>query len=350
MYSIPRGSIRKKGPSPNRSFAGTGRSRRTRISVVQEGNISRLIHAVVTWAYRRRALVMGAAFCLLAVSAEGVRRLSFDTNILTLLPRDGRVIPAFHAFLSEFGSLDYLYVVFTAPDGYAIADYGDRIDAWTHELRGAPEIDRVDGGVRDRLRDFEWLADRQLLLLDERTLERALDRLRPDGLNAAVAKARDLLTLPSPDVADLVRHDPAGLYELTREAVGGRAPIARSEGEYLTPDGSSRLIIAHPNRPPYNADFSRALDARLRSIAARQSDTSLPPLRVEFAGGHRIAVETEAFIRRESIVNTVGALALILPLLFLLFRSPWLVAVGSLPSALSLIVVLGLFGFAGASL
>ena len=317
---------------------------------MQEGNISRLIHAVVTWAYRRRALVVGAAFCVLAVSAEGARRLSFDTNVLTLLPRDGRVIPAFRSFLSTFGSLDHLYVVFTAPDGSAIADYSDRIDTWTHQLRGAPEIDRVDAGVPDRLRDFGWLADRQLLLLDERRLERALDRLRPDGLNAAVAKARELLTLPAPSVADLVRHDPAGLYELTREAFGGRPPIAASESGYVTPDGSSRLIIAHPSRPPYDADFSRALDARLRIIAAEQSETSLPPLSVEFAGGHRIAVETEAFIRRESIVNTVGALALILPLLYLLFRSPWLVAVGSLPSALSLIVVLGLFGFAGVTL
>ena len=35
-------------------------------------------------------------------------------------------------------------------------------------------------------------------------------------------------------------------------------------------------------------------------------DEPLPPLQVEFAGGHRIAVETEAVVRRESIFNTVG--------------------------------------------
>ena len=49
-------------------------------------------------------------------------------------------------------------------------------------------------------------------------------------------------------------------------------------------------------------------------------------------------------MRRESIVNSVGSLALILPLLFLVFRSLWLVAVGSLPSALSLVLVLGALG------
>jgi predicted RND superfamily exporter protein len=310
----------------------------------------------VTWAFRRRGLVVGAAFCVLAVSAEGARRLSFDTDVLTLLPHGGRVIPAFRSFLSTFGSLDQLYVVFTAPDGYAIADYGDRIDAWTDRLRKAPEIDRLDAGIPDRSRDFGWLADRQLLLLHDERLDRALDRLQPEGLTAAVAKTRDLLTLPSSRVSDLVRQDPAGLFEITREAFGERALTAVSEDGYVTPDGSSRLIVAHPTRPPYDAEFSRALDLRLRTIAAEQKadekdeDASFPPLRVQFAGGHRIAVETEAFVRRESIMNTVGSLALILPLLYLLFRSPWLVAVGSLPSALSLIAVLGAYGFAGVTL
>ena len=204
MYSIPRGSIRKKGPRPNRSFAGTGRSRRTRISVVQEGNISRLIHAAVTWAYRRRALVVGAAFCALAVSAEGARRLSFDTNVLTLLPRDGRVIPAFFSFLSTFGSLDHLYVVFTAPDGSAIADYSDRIDTWTQQLRGAPEIDRVDAGFPIRDSDA-WRSAAHAL--DERRLERALKGFAPTDQRCRCQGARD------PHAADrtwrdLVRHDP----------------------------------------------------------------------------------------------------------------------------------------------
>ena len=35
----------------------------------------------------------------------------------------------------------------------------------------------------------------------------------------------------------------------------------------MTPDGRSRLVIARPKRPPYDAEFSRALDARLTAIA-----------------------------------------------------------------------------------
>ena len=92
---------------------------------------------------------------------------------------------------------------------------------------------------------------------------------------------------------------------------------------------------------------------RAAAAAERQDapdDEPLPPLRVEFAGGHRVALETEALVRRESIVNTLRSLALILPLLFVIFRSLWLVGVGALPTTLSLAVVLGVFGFLGTRL
>ena len=287
---------------------------------------SSLIRTIVIGSGRRRALVVGGTICVLAASIAGVLRLSFDTDVLSLLPRDGRVIPAFRKFLARFGSLDQLYVVFSAPEGQSIADYGDQIDAWVAALRAAPEITRVDAGVVDQTRDFGWLADRQLLLLGDGPLDEAFRRLRPGGLEAAVAARRELLGVPSPAIAELVQQDPAGLYDLLRDALGGSQAglnIGVSQDGYVTFDGRSRLVIAYPKRPP---------------------------LRVEFAGGHRIAVETEAFVRRESIMNTLGSLALILPLLYIVFRSPWLVAVGALPSALSLIVVLGLLGFSGVTL
>lgn len=299
----------------------------------------------------------------LALAAEGTRRLSFDADILSLLPHDSPVIQSFRMFLARFGSLDQLYVVFTAPDGHAISEFGDDIDAWIDALRRAPEIARVDAGVVDRGRDFGWLADHQLLVLHGHALDEALHRLTPEGMQIAVAARRELLTVPSPDVADLVRQDPAGLFDLLRESLGGtqaRFAIGVNSDGYVTKDSRSRLIIARPKRPPYDNEFSRALDARLRAIDAsastaarvhaREDDDQRPPLQVEFAGGHRIAVETETVVKRESILNTVGALAVILPLLFITFRSLWLVAVGSLPTGLSLVIVLGALGFAGARL
>ncbi len=323
-----------------------------------------LVSGIVGFAHRRRLLVLGAVFCALLVALDGARYLSFDSDVLSLLPQNSRVIQSFRDFLARFGSLDQLYVVFTAPEGRAISEYGDEIGGWVDRLRAAPEISRVDAGVVDRSRDFSWIADHQLLVLRDRSLDEALRRLRRDGLRDAVAARRELLTVPSADVAALIRQDPAGLLDLVKESVGGAQAgfgMGVSADGYVTRDGHGRLVIARPRRPPFDAEFSRALDARLRDIDASIRGGAAPsregadedpraPLRIELAGGHRIAVETEAFVRRESIMNTVGSLALILPLLFLAFRSVWLVAVGPLPSGLSLVFVLGALGFVGTKL
>jgi predicted RND superfamily exporter protein len=102
---------------------------------------------------------------VLGLSAIGARRVAFDADVLSLLPHDGRVIPAFRRYLASFGSVDQLYVVFTAPVDHGIAEYAEVIGDWVDRLRQAPEIAQVDAGVADGTRNFAWLADRELLLL-----------------------------------------------------------------------------------------------------------------------------------------------------------------------------------------
>ena len=131
-----------------------------------------------------------------------------------------------------------------------------------------------------------------------------------------------------------------------------RSPDSRSvvsQDGYVTADGRRRLVIARPAKPPYDTAFSHALFDRLETIRRERAATApranrmttRPPLDVQFAGGHRIALEAEAVVKRESIINGAGSLALILPLLLVVFRSLRLVAIGALPSALSFLIVLG---------
>ena len=82
---------------------------------------SSLIRTVVIGSERRRALVVVGTICVLAASIAGALRLSFDTDVLSLLPRDSRVIQSFRDYLARFGSLEGLYVVFTSPDGHPIS-------------------------------------------------------------------------------------------------------------------------------------------------------------------------------------------------------------------------------------
>lgn len=319
-----------------------------------------MFERVVTWAHRRRVLVLAGAACLVAVSLLGFRRLTFDADVIGLLPASGRAVPAFRTYLERFGTLDDLYVVFTAADGHEIGDYADEIDQWADALRAAPEIQRVDTGRFDESRDWSWLADRELLLLGEPTLRQALDRLRPEGMPAALDARRALLNLPSPEITALVRDDPFGLHDLLRTQLAAGQPmpgLGQPGAGYVTADRRRQLIIARPGMPPYDTGFSRRLFARLDQITveqarrpARADGEPRPPLQVQFAGGHRIALETEAVVRRESILNGLGSLGLILPLLYGVFRSLRLVVIGALPSAAALLIVLGGLGFAGATM
>jgi predicted RND superfamily exporter protein len=314
-----------------------------------------VIRAILRWAHARRAVVLTAAAILAAVSAWSLRRLNFDANILHLMPRDGVAVPAFRDYLERFGSLDYLYVIVDAPEGQTIDDYADTVDALTAALRRVPEIERVDAGPRDRARDWRYLSERVLLLVAPST-PGVLDRFDRARMPAQLAATRELLSLPGPEVAELVRADPLGLLVLLRERLAGAASgmkLDASSGAYVSADGRSRLVLARPRRPPFDTAFGRALYASLdgveREVAKAHAGAApdLPMPRIRFAGGHAIALEMHGMMRAESIWNALGALVVILPLLYFAFRSPWLVAVGAVPSALSMLVVMAAYAWLG---
>ena len=143
---------------------------------------------VVTWAHRRRVLVLAGAALFVALASAGLPRLTFDPDVLRLLPTTGRAVPAFRDYLQTFGTLDDLYVVFSTVEGEDIRDDAEEIDRWIEALRAAPELQRVDSGQIDGTRDWSWLADRQLLLFDEVRLPQAVARLQPSGMPASTRR------------------------------------------------------------------------------------------------------------------------------------------------------------------
>ena len=314
-----------------------------------------MIRRILRWAHARRAVVLAAATLLAIASALSLRRLTFDANVLHLLPKDGVAVPAFREYLEQFGSLDYLYVIVDAPEGTSIDEYDATIEALVAKLRAAPEIAHVDAGPRDRARDWRYLSDRVLLLVAP-TTPGVLDRFDRAGITAQLATTRELLSLPSAEMADLVKADPLGLLISLRDRLAGAASgmkLDASSGAYVSSDGKSQLILARPRRPPFDTVFGAALFARLRTIEAEvakvhadaNDGTAMPKIR--FAGGHAIALEMHGMMRDESTWNAIGALVVILPLLYFAFRSPWLVAVGAVPSALAVLVVMAAYAWLG---
>ena len=144
--------------------------------------------------------------------------------------------------------------------------------------RGA-EIESVDAGVAGPDRDWAWLGEHALLLMHGRALDSALARLRPDGMTSALAASRQLLSVPSPTVEQIVRQDPLDFFGLLRDQLGGARAgfsVGLTEAGYVSPDGRRRLVIAKPRQPPYDTRFSHALLERLDRIRSdRPQATSL---------------------------------------------------------------------------
>ena len=316
--------------------------------------LSRTLHTylerLLVGSQRHSTRVFVAGVAVAIVSGVLVSRLSFDTNVLRLLPQDAPTVRAFERFLLDFGSLDHLYVTFESPD--PIGEHRDLVDAYVEALRGAPEIESVDAALLEAGKDWTYLYDRELYLLGPKDAALALSRLQPPALDRELAHARDLLQTPSPEVTTMVQQDPLGLLALLRQRFAqqkGFVTFDPTQEGYVSADGRARLVIVKPRGAPFDTDFCKALFRRLAEIertvrgdAGEGAD--LAAVTVQAAGAYRVSLEAEALIRRESIYNSVGSLVLLLAIVIAVFRTPWIAVYGTVPLVLGAVLALGLAG------
>lgn len=317
-----------------------------------EGVLSRALQ----WARRRRVVVLAGSAALAIGCLPLIQQLTFDSNVLNLLPQRSPALRAFGAYLDTFGSQDRLYLLFEAPAGAVVEDYAEVVASYVDALAASPLIDSLDAGVALSAAGWGYLLDRELLLLGPEELEVALARLGADTMTAELVRARGLLSMPSDEIKSLVRQDPLGLLDLLRDRIAAEAQamnIDPGRSGYTTPDGRTRLVIAKPVAPPYDTAFCRQLLQWLESVENTlpppSPDPFLPdlvptPLTVEIVGPYRGALETEDLIRTEGTVTAVGSLAGVLLVTFLVFRSMRVLLCAAVPLLLAALLTAGLHG------
>ena len=315
------------------------------------------MESVLLFARRHATFVFGIAVAAGILGMVLVSRVSFDANILRLLPQRSPSVRDFQGFLQNFGSLDHLYVVFNSAG--AIGDHGDLVDRYVEALRRAPEIESVDAQLFEPGKDWSYLSDRELYLLGADGAAAALARFRSPQLDGEIAHARDLLSMPSAQIKALVQQDPLGLLTMLRDRMGrekGFVSFDPTQEGYVSPDGRSRLVVVKPKGAPFDTDFCKALFARLSAVeaTARQEaaveDPGAGAVEIQAAGAYRVSLEAEQLIRREGIVNSIGSLLLLLLVMFAVFRTPWVMLYGCVPLALAALLTLGINGVIQGSL
>lgn len=307
----------------------------------------RLLQPVLRFVFRRRRIVLFGAALAGILSAWLLARIQFDTDVLHLLPSRGPAVSALQTYLSNFGNLDRLFIMFEAPADHSIGEYRDEVDERIEQLRALPELASVDAGLGGSGVDWSYVLDRQLLLLGPSGVPQALSRLGAKTMDAELLRARDRISLAPEAMGQLAQQDPLDLIGLVRAHLTEQAiPLTfnASEDGYVSEDGRARLVIARPIKPPFDTGFSRALNARLDALWRTPADPSLPAMSVKEAGGYRVSVEAEDLIRNEGSFNgflTLGAIVAMVVIVFRTLRPLIVVVIPMLLASLATIAVYG---------
>lgn len=332
----------------------------------------RLAHFAAT--RYRTVFVVFAGLILLSIAA--LTRLTLETDVLKLLPRDEPVVSRFVETLERFGNIDYLLVGLRIPEGAVVAPYQTYADELAGKLEGFPEIDRIEYRLASVDELFRQFADKAVLFLpeDDRRLLEA--KVSDEGIEDRVREVRRLLGTPQGmAMRDLLVLDPFGLAEIFLGRLGssqGELAIDWQSGYYLSRDHTMLLLLVEPTEPPQDVDFGKLLVAKIEQAAAEvtaqwpritgateeveaeaaTADGMLdaeapPPPGLALGGAYLTAVDEARFITRDVIINIVTSLVLVLSLFLLAFRrfGPLLYAVVPLASGLILT-----FGFAAVTL
>lgn len=293
---------------------------------------------------------------LLGVGAiVAASRLTFDPDLLNLVPQNNRQVNEFRKVLRDMGTIDNHIVVLHMPPGRDVSDYELLIEAIAKGYEASPRIADVNYRLPNPLDFVEIILPRAMLFLTPDELGAVASRLTDEAIRESVARNRALLQTPqSFAIKQLVQFDPFNLVPVffsRFQAASGGFNIEASSGYYLSSDRSMLLIITKPRRPAQNVPFAKELLAESAIIEARAlaefqekvpAGTPLP--RIEHTGGYQIAVGDAELIRKDVIINVVGSFFGVLALFLYGFRRPASILYAALPMALGLALTFGVAG------
>ncbi|HYN20349.1 MAG TPA: MMPL family transporter [Thermoanaerobaculia bacterium] len=305
---------------------------------------------------RRRYHAIFAVFAVLAAGSLFLAtRLSFETDMLSLLPQNDPAVRTYIETLQDFGSNTYLLVAIRIPEGRVPDPYEQLADDLAAGLAKLPQLKSVQHRIGDPEELLRTFFPKSVLFLDEAGRRDLTARLSDQGIRERVSELRRRLSTPQGLVVkELSRLDPLGLSEIFLGRVQssrGTLKVDWSSGYYLSRDHQFLLILAEPDRPPqdlkYNerlgADAQAAVDRSLARWSEIAGPEPPPKPEVGLGGSYMTALGDASLIRNDMLVNIATSLGGVLLLVLIAFRRPAALAYGFVPLICGLLIT---FGFA----
>ncbi|HEX3129753.1 MAG TPA: MMPL family transporter [Thermoanaerobaculia bacterium] len=276
--------------------------------------------------YRAIFVVFGV---LAAISIALITRLSFDTDMLNLLPRRDPAVGAYVETLQDFGSQTFLLITISIPEGRVPDPYESLADDLAARLSKLPGLKNVQHRIGDPVELLQTFFPKSLLFLDAPGRERLAAKLQDDAIRQRVSELRRQISTPQAlAVKELARYDPLGLSEVflgRLESSRGTLNVDWTSGYYLSRDHQLLLILAEPTQPPQNIKFieglAKSVDGAIAESLSKWDEIAgpEPPPRpeVRLGGPHLTALGDASLIRNDMIVNiATSAIGVFLLFLF----------------------------------
>jgi predicted RND superfamily exporter protein len=302
--------------------------------------------------YRTVFLLAGI---LVAISLGLIARLTFDTDILNLLPRRNPAVHAYIETLQDFGSSTLLIVAVRIPEGAVAEPYESFADELAARLAELPELKSVEHRIGDPEELLRTFFPKSVLFLNAGGRQELASRLSDEGIRRRVSELRRQLSTPQGlAVKQLAKLDPLGLAQIFLgrvESSRGTLQVDWTSGYYLSRDHRMLLILAEPAEPPQNIKFNERLVAGIHGVVDgtladwnKIAGAEAPPRpRVDLGGAHLTALGDSSLIRFDMMVNIATSALGVLLLFLFAFRRIGALAYAFLPLVCGLILT---FGFA----
>ena len=311
--------------------------------------------------YRYRLVFLGFAL-LVGISIVLATRLSFNTDMLSVLPKEDPAVRAYVEALEDFGSSTYLLVAVRIPEGQVVEPYESFADRLAQELSELPDLKSVEHRIGDPEELLTTFFPKSVLFLEEPERRQLAERLSDEGIRQRVHELRRQLGTPQGIAAKgLNKLDPLGLSEIFLGRVQtsrGTLKVDWTSGYYLSRDHRMLLILAEPIRPPQDIPFDERLAARVDATIAdvlKEWEAIAgpePPQRPEVVvgGPYLTAVGDASLIRKDMVVNIATSGLGVFLLFFFAFRRPWALIYAFVPLLCGLAMTFGFSELAVGSL
>jgi predicted RND superfamily exporter protein len=315
--------------------------------------IDRLLDALARLCLRHSKQIAIASLILAFAAIGAAFRLSFDPDLLNLIPQKNRQVNEFRKVLKDLGTIDYHIIVVNIPPGRDAHEYDSLIEAIANGYRADKNrIADVSYRLPNPLDFVNIVLPRALLFLSPTELNEVADHLSDPGIRENVERNRTLLETPQAfAMKQLIQYDPfnlAPVFIRKFQSAGGGFKIDASSGYYLSADHTTLLILTKPRHPAQDVPFGHELltegaliEARALADFQKTAPPGTPLPTISHTGGYSIATGDADLIRQDVIINVVGSFFGVLALFLYAFRRAASIGYAAAPMALGLALTFG---------